>query len=524
MLLSLVPLVLVSLIVAVSGLSHGSHHLYHDQHAVSPDAPAYTQRLPFDPLNTSITEVQRLLASRSITSVGLVEMYLDAIEADNHAGMNLRSVLSTQPRESVLAIAAELDEERSAGFVRGDLHGVPILLKSVSRAAALNEVLGLGSLTGRDNIATAPEMGMPTTAGSLALRELTHLVFSLIEKLMIVDAVVRGNSEVVDRLIVAGAISKSHSISLFRVSQAEINSTYSPRQNRHVGIRLVESERRARRTRRVERRRWSHVQRIRPRRVRGGWCPTRFQLGQCRERQRGICASRPWVRYDRFMRQQRLMSYSGIRELRGSCTPRVGPRCMLFARRTGLSIRPMWYPSGELNSQSQRSMCGMLTASSQHDTVGSIAFTPYDAALLLQTIVAPHEHWVDLTQYTSAPHDDFSLYRLGIPDALFMHGSPNPQGEQTACPIETLEAAQEAIAYLAEHGADIVMGTNPNLTLADIAELMQAIQTKLNWDAKVDLEAYLSRLKTSSVRTLVDLINFNDIHAVGRAGEVHVHC
>ena len=129
MLLSLITPVLVSLTVAVSGLSHGLHHLYHDQHAGSPDAPAYTQHLPFDPLNTSITEVQRLLASRSISSVGLVEMYLDAIEADNHAGLNLRSVLSTHPRESVLAIAAKLDEERSAGFVRGDLHGVPILLK-----------------------------------------------------------------------------------------------------------------------------------------------------------------------------------------------------------------------------------------------------------------------------------------------------------------------------------------------------------------------------------------------------------
>ena len=42
-----------------------------------------------------------------------------------------------------------LDEERSRGMVRGPLHGIPIIVK--------------------DNVATAVELGMNTTAGSFAL-------------------------------------------------------------------------------------------------------------------------------------------------------------------------------------------------------------------------------------------------------------------------------------------------------------------------------------------------------------------
>lgn len=69
------------------------------------------------------------------------------IEADNINGLGLRAVIETAPRDNgervatqsrwtklnmstlVLAIAKQLDEERAAGKLRGQLHGIPILIK-----------------------------------------------------------------------------------------------------------------------------------------------------------------------------------------------------------------------------------------------------------------------------------------------------------------------------------------------------------------------------------------------------------
>jgi len=67
--------------------------------------------------------------------------YLDRIEAIDHSGPGLNSVLAVNP--NAMAIAEDLDRERAEGSLRGPLHGVPVLLK--------------------DNIDT---YDMPTTAGS----------------------------------------------------------------------------------------------------------------------------------------------------------------------------------------------------------------------------------------------------------------------------------------------------------------------------------------------------------------------
>ncbi|KAH8688628.1 amidase signature domain-containing protein [Phaeosphaeriaceae sp. PMI808] len=120
----------------------------------------------FDARTTTVSELQELLRTFKLTSVQLVERYLLEIE---HCNKYLRAVISTAPKASLVQRAEKLDEERRAGKC-GPLHGIPILVK--------------------DNIATHPDLGMGTTAGSLAL----------------VNSRPKKNAEIVERLIDAGAI------------------------------------------------------------------------------------------------------------------------------------------------------------------------------------------------------------------------------------------------------------------------------------------------------------------------------
>jgi amidase len=92
-----------------------------------------------------VAELRRRFDAREMTSVELLTLLLERIEAIDRKGPSLHAVLAVS--DDALDVAAQLDAERSAGRVRGPLHGIPVLVK--------------------DNIDTAT--GAPTTAGSLAL-------------------------------------------------------------------------------------------------------------------------------------------------------------------------------------------------------------------------------------------------------------------------------------------------------------------------------------------------------------------
>ncbi|MBP1694025.1 MAG: amidase, partial [Chloroflexi bacterium] len=93
----------------------------------------------------TISRIQQGLESAALTTRELTKYYLDRIASIDKAGPTLNSIIELNP--DALEIADQLDKERSAGHVRGPLHGVPIVLK--------------------DNIDTHDRM--TTTAGSLAL-------------------------------------------------------------------------------------------------------------------------------------------------------------------------------------------------------------------------------------------------------------------------------------------------------------------------------------------------------------------
>ncbi len=99
----------------------------------------------FDLNEITIDELQQKMQAGTYTSKAITEMYLKRIEKIDKSGPAINAVIEINP--DALAIAAQMDDERKAGKLRGPMHGIPVLIK--------------------DNINTADKM--MTTAGSLAL-------------------------------------------------------------------------------------------------------------------------------------------------------------------------------------------------------------------------------------------------------------------------------------------------------------------------------------------------------------------
>ncbi|KAK4460365.1 amidase family [Cladorrhinum samala] len=120
-----------------------------------------------DLLTATASDIQSRLSNQTITSTQLVKLYLNQIaQYDGY----LKAVIAVAPEDLLTKTAAVLDQERAKGTVRGPLHGIPILIK--------------------DNIVTGPELGLPTTCGSLAL----------------VGSKPKRSAAVVGKLVAAGAI------------------------------------------------------------------------------------------------------------------------------------------------------------------------------------------------------------------------------------------------------------------------------------------------------------------------------
>ncbi|HEV8357808.1 MAG TPA: amidase [Gemmatimonadales bacterium] len=100
---------------------------------------------PFELEEATVAALQQGMTSGRWTARSITEAYLARIEAMDHQGPAINSVIEVNP--DALAIADRMDQERKAGKTRGPLHGIPVLVK--------------------DNLDTGDRM--MTTAGSLAL-------------------------------------------------------------------------------------------------------------------------------------------------------------------------------------------------------------------------------------------------------------------------------------------------------------------------------------------------------------------
>ncbi|CAF1269398.1 unnamed protein product [Adineta steineri] len=127
----------------------------------------------FNLYNASIAELQDGLSKRYFTSVDLVKAYIARIDEVNIKGPKLRAVIEISP--TALDAAHATDILRQNGTILSSLHGIPILLK--------------------DNIATRPEDGMNTTAGSFALLgSITPDDATVVKKLRNAGAVILGKT------------------------------------------------------------------------------------------------------------------------------------------------------------------------------------------------------------------------------------------------------------------------------------------------------------------------------------------
>jgi amidase len=91
----------------------------------------------------TILDIQVLFENGDLTSEELVTYYVDRIRRYDIDGLN--SVMELNPQ--ALEIAHALDEERAGGQVRGDIHGIPVLLKdNIAAAGGLHAAAGAAAL------------------------------------------------------------------------------------------------------------------------------------------------------------------------------------------------------------------------------------------------------------------------------------------------------------------------------------------------------------------------------------------
>ena len=127
-----------------------------------------------DILNLSLREMRQLLDKGELTSVQIVEFYLERIAAYDKEGPNLNTIRALNM--DILNHADAMDRELKAGRSRGPLHGIPVLLK--------------------DNI---DAVGFPTTAGSLALEHHYPTVDSpLVANLRQAGAIILGKANMTE--------------------------------------------------------------------------------------------------------------------------------------------------------------------------------------------------------------------------------------------------------------------------------------------------------------------------------------
>jgi amidase len=360
-------------------------------------------------VEASIMQLQAAMAAGQLSARDLVRGYLNRIQQLNPT---LHAVIETNP--NAIAIAVGLDNERKAGYVRGPLHGIPLLVK--------------------DNIATRDNM--QTTAGSLALY----------------GSNVPADAPLIQRLRAAGAII---------LGKSNLGEWANFRGSDNVYPLAVG---------------WS---------ARGGDTKNAYDLsytswGSSSGSGAGAAAS--------------LCAAAVGTETDGSIT---GPSAVenIFGLKPTLGLI---------------SQDGIVPISHQQDTAGPMARSVTDVAILLGIMQTPFGAVAgqplpsDYTQFLQ--HGSLQGKRIGRDVRFFdysYYGSGIPGDE------ETVAFAENALAVMESLGATIV-----DTDTGDVFAYTNDEFTASLFEFKAQIAQYLQTLSHTNLRTLADLIAFDNAHCV----------
>ncbi|KAF8680826.1 hypothetical protein HU200_045523 [Digitaria exilis] len=161
------------------------------------------------------------------------------------------------------------------------------------------------------------------------------------------------------------------------------------------------------------------------------------------------------------------------------------------------------------------SRAGVIPISPRQDTVGPICRTMSDAVRVLDAIVGYDSHDALATKKASRyiPEGGYMQFlrpdglkgkRIGIPNGFFN----NPNGT-----VQNLVFRQH-LDMMRKHGAILI----ENINIANLSVILDVLnngeQIALPAEFKLSLDAYLSDLSYSPVRSLADIIAFNNAHPI----------
>lgn len=155
------------------------------------------------------------------------------------------------------------------------------------------------------------------------------------------------------------------------------------------------------------------------------------------------------------------------------------------------------------------SRAGVVPIAHSQDTVGPMTRTVTDAAIMLGAIVGIDERDPPTADSNDLYHTDYTKFldsdglrgaRIGIPRQQYFGYSAKADAIVNA-----------AIERMRELGAEII--DNADIPTAKQMRSSESEMTVLLYEFKADLNAYLAELLDSPVRSMADVIAFNEAHA-----------